>query len=213
MLFSHRFYNHKLKFAEEADKNTLFKNRIYSISEHKFEQIKKYLNEHLKKEFIVSNYALFALFVLFIEKSNEELRFYVDYKKLNAIIKRNRYFISLINEILIKIQDCKHFTRLNIIIAFNKLRMHLNNENFITFVISFEIYKYRMLLFELTNDSAIYQQYINDIFFEYFNNFYQVYLNDIFIYNKIRKNYVKCIRLIFQKLRVRINLICVICSL
>ena len=34
--------------------------------------------------------------------------------------------------------------------------MYLNNEDFIIFVISFEVYKYRMLLFELTNESIIY---------------------------------------------------------
>ena len=28
ILFSHRFYNHKLKFAENVNKNALFKNRI-----------------------------------------------------------------------------------------------------------------------------------------------------------------------------------------
>ena len=50
--------------------------------------------------------------------------------------------------------------------------MHSNNENFIIFVISFEIYKYRVLSFELTNESAIYQQYMNDILFEYLNDFY-----------------------------------------
>ena len=156
ILFSHRFYDHKLKFIEKTNKIALFKNRIYSILEHKFEQVKKYLNEHLKKEFIVSSYTSFALFVLFIEKLNEELRFCVDYKKLNAIIKRNRYFISLINEILIRIQDCKYLIRLNIIITFNKLRMHSNNENFIIFVILFKIYKYRMFSFELINDSITY---------------------------------------------------------
>ena len=145
-----------MKFVEEVNKNTLFKNRIYSISEHKFEQVKKYLNEHLKKRFIVSSYASFALFVLFVEKSNEGLRFCVDYRKLNAIIKRNRYFISLINEILIRIQDCKYLIRLNIIIVFNKLRMHSNNKDFIIFVISLKIYKYRVLSFELTNESTIY---------------------------------------------------------
>ena len=172
ILSSYRFYDHKLKFVEEANKNALFKNRIYSILKHKFEQIKKYLNEHLKKEFIVSSYASFASFVLFAEKPNEGLRFCVDYKKLNVIIKRNRYFISLINEILARIQDCKYLTRLNIIIVFNKLRMHSNNENFIIFVISLETYKYRVLSFELINESIIYQQYMNDIFFEYLNDFY-----------------------------------------
>ena len=123
------------------DKNTLFKSRIYSILNYKFEQVKKYLNKHLKKEFIVFNYASFALFVLFIEKLNKKLRFYVNYKKLNVIIKKNRYFILLIDEVLIRIQDCKYLTRLNIITIFNKLRMHLNNKKFIIFVTFFEAYK------------------------------------------------------------------------
>ena len=156
ILSSHRFYNHKLKFAEGANKNTLPKSRIYSISKHKLEQVKKYLNEHLKKKFIVSNHASFALFILFAEKSNEGLRFCVDYKKLNAIIKKNRYFISLIDKVLARIQDYKYFIRLNIITVFNKLRMHPNNKDFITFVISLKIYKYRILSFELTNESIIY---------------------------------------------------------
>ena len=37
MLFSHRFYDHKLKFVEDINKNALFKNRIYLLSNHKFE--------------------------------------------------------------------------------------------------------------------------------------------------------------------------------
>ena len=125
-----------MKFAERANKITLSKNRIYSILNHKFEQVKKYLNKYLKKKIIVSNYILVALFVLFIEKLNERLRFCVNCKKLNVIIKRNRYFISLINEILIKI---KYFTQLNIIIIFNKLRIRLDNKNFIVFIIFFSI--------------------------------------------------------------------------
>ena len=156
VLSSYRFYNHKLKFAKNVDKNALFKNRIYLLSNHKLEQIKKYLNEHLRKEFIIFNYASFTFLILFIKKSNEKLRFYVDYKKLNVIIKRNHYSILLINEVLIKIQDYKYLTRLNIIIVFNKFRIYSNNENFITFIIFFKTYKYRILSFELINDSIIY---------------------------------------------------------
>ena len=34
--------------------------------------------------------------------------------------------------------------------------MHLNNEDFIIFIIFFKTYKYRMLLFELINNFIIY---------------------------------------------------------
>ena len=73
VLFSYRFYNYKLKFAKNVNINALFKNQIYSILNHKFEQIKKYLNEHLRKEFIVFNYILFVFFMLFVEKLNKNL--------------------------------------------------------------------------------------------------------------------------------------------
>ena len=47
ILSLYRFYNFKLKFVENVNKNALFKNRIYLLLNYKFEQIKKYLNEHL----------------------------------------------------------------------------------------------------------------------------------------------------------------------
>ena len=37
VLFSYRFYNHKLKFVKDVNKNALFKSRIYLLSDHKFE--------------------------------------------------------------------------------------------------------------------------------------------------------------------------------
>ena len=51
------------------------------------------------------------------------------------------------------------------------------------------MYKYKVLPFRLINGLAIYQQYINDILFDYFNNFYTAYLNDIIIYSKNKLKY------------------------
>ncbi len=126
-------------------------------------KVKKYLNENLSKRFITSSQTLYFFLVLFALKANEDFRFCVNYQKLNVIFKRNRYSLSLINEIIDKIVSCKHLTRLNIISAFNKLQMHLDNENYITFITALEAYKYKMLSFELTNKSMPFQQYMNDV--------------------------------------------------
>ena len=200
-LSSHRECDYKLKFIDGADKAKLSRSRIYSISSPKLKQVKKYLNEHLKKGFIVPSQVSFASPILFAEKSNDDLRFCVDYRRLNQITKRNRYLISLIDEVLVKIQDYKYMTRLDIIAAFNKLRMHSDSEDFTTFITSLDAYKYRILSFELINGPANYQQYMNDILFDYLNDFYQIYLNDILIYSKIKKEHVKHVRLILQRLR------------
>ena len=111
------------------------------MSSVKLLKVKKYLNENLSKKFITSSQILYFFLVLFILKANKDLQFCVNYWKLNLIFKRNKYSLLLINEIINKIVSCKHLTRLNIISAFNKLQMHLNNENYITFITALEAYK------------------------------------------------------------------------
>jgi len=49
-------------------------------------------------------------------------------------------------------------------------------------------YKYKVLSFRLTNGPAMYQRYINNILFNYLNEFCTAYLDDILIYldNKLK---------------------------
>ncbi len=164
-------------------------------------KVKKYLNENLLKKFITSSQIFYFFSVLFAFKANEDLWFCMNYWKLNVIFKRNRYSLLLIDKIIDKIVSCKHLTRLNIISTFNKLQMHLNNENYITFITALEAYKYKMLSFKLTNESIFFQQYMNDVLWDFLNDFCQVYLNDILIYSKTRKKHKDHVKLILSQLR------------
>ena len=55
--------------------------------DYKLQKIKKYLIEHLNKEFIFSSFVFYVSFILVIEKKDDNLRFCVNYRKLNALIK------------------------------------------------------------------------------------------------------------------------------
>ncbi len=132
---------------------------------------------------------------------NNSLRFCVDYRKLNALIKRDRYSLSLIDETLARIQDSRYLIQLNIIVVFNKLRMHSSSEDLTIFIISFDFYKYYVMSFELINDSTFYQHYINDVLFDYLHQFCQIYLDDIIIYSKTLKKHKRHVRLVLHRLR------------
>ena len=168
---------------------------------NKLQKIKKYLEKNLKKEFISSSLIFYASSVLFVVKSNESLRFCVNYRKLNIVIKQNQYSISLIKETLAQVTDCKYFIKLNIIVVFNKLRIYLDNEDYIIFVTFMNVYKYHVLSFDLINESFNYQHYMNDVLFKYFSQFCQTYLDDILIYSKTKKKHVRHVWLILIKLR------------
>ena len=141
----HRFYDYKIDFV---DNSHTMRSRVYSLFYLKLMKLKKYLKKNLRKNFINFSNVLFFSSILFVIKFNEEFRFCVDYCKFNIIIKRNDYFISLIDEILIKFIKCKYITKLNIIAVFNKFRMHSKSENLITFICSLKIYKYHVLSFD-----------------------------------------------------------------
>jgi len=96
----HRSYDHKIEL--EGDEQPP-RSRLYPISGHKLQKVKEYLEENLKKEFITPSKAPFASPILFTEKKDGSLRFCVDYRKLNALTKRDRYPIPLIDEVLARI--------------------------------------------------------------------------------------------------------------
>ncbi len=196
-LSPHRSYDHKIELTNDV---TSSRCRAYRMSLYKLQKIKEYLNENLSKNFITSSKTSYFSLVLFALKINDNLRFCVDYWKLNVITKRNRYSLLLINEVIGKIVDCKHLTRLNIIFAFNKLRMHLDSENYTTFITALEAYKSKVLSFELTNDSTSFQQYMNDVLWDFLNDFCQAYLNDILIYSKTQKKHRQHVKMILDRL-------------
>ncbi len=197
-LFSHRLYDHKIELTDEK---TSSRSRLYHMSDYKLQKMKNYLIKHLNKSFISFSSISYASLILFVEKKDGSLRFCVDYKKLNALIKRDRYSLLLIDETLARIQDSKYLTWLNIIVIFNKLRMNSRSEDLTIFITSFDFYKYHVMSFELINNSTFYQHYMNDVLFDYLHQFCQIYLDDIIIYSKTLKKHKKHVRLVLHRLR------------
>ena len=196
----HRKYDHSIELIEE--KKAPIRVPLYRMSEQKLKLVKTYLEEHFNKKFIVVSSASFASSILFAKKSDGGLRFCVDFKKLNEIIKKNRYFIFLITDLMIRLFKVKFLTKIDIRHAFNRIKMTIElNENLITFRTRFESYKYLVFFFGLINEPATFQNFINDTLMNYFDKFVVAYLNDILIYSDNIKKHRGHVRKILQKFR------------
>lgn len=194
----HRASDHKIELLGDARPP---QSRAYKMSEYKLAKVKAYLDENLAKGYITPSKASYSSPVLFALKTNGDLRFCVDYRKLNALTKRNRYPLPLIEEVIGKLRGCKHLTRLDIIAAFNKIRMDPESEDLTTFTTGMGQYKYRVLPFGLTNGPSTFQQYINDVLWEHLEDFCQAYLDDILIYSRTGSEHRKHVRWVLEQLR------------
>ena len=62
--------------------------------------VKKYLNEYLEKNIICFSFSSAAALIFLTRKSDDDLKFYMNYQALNAIIIKNCYFIFFIEKTL-----------------------------------------------------------------------------------------------------------------
>ena len=90
---------------------------------------------------------------------------------------------------MIRLIKIKIFIKLNIRQIFYQIKIKKSIKNLIIFRIRYDLYKYKILFFDLYNGSVSFQRYINNILFDYLNNFCIIYVNNIFIYSENLKDY------------------------
>ncbi len=198
MLPPHHSYDHKIILEAE---NNLGYSPLYKITAKELETTKQYLVDNLNKGFIAPSQSLFTAPVLFVKKANGSLRFYINYRKLNQITRKDRYPLPLINETLARISKAKIFTKLDIRQAFHRIRIDPDSEELTTFRTRYGSYKCKVLPFGLTNGPATYQRYINNVLFDYLDDFCTAYLNNILIYSDSELKHTEHVRKVLQRLR------------
>jgi len=70
-----------------------------------------------------------------------------------------------------------------------------------TFTTKFGNYKSNILPFGLYNRPAYFQRYINTEFIDMLDRFIAIYINDILIYSNTKKEHIKHVKRVLQRLR------------
>src|SRR5258705_4908359 len=118
---------HDIKIELEYGKSPPF-GPIYMLTNKEKVVLQAYLSENLAKGFIQLSTSSAASPILFVKKGNGSLWLCVDYRGLNAIPRRNRYHLPLVNDLLEAVQGCKSFSKINLKSAFNLLRVASGDE-------------------------------------------------------------------------------------
>jgi len=90
--------------------------------------LEKYVKENMNKNIIRPSSSQVSSPVLFVKKPGGGLRFCVSHRGLHAIIVKNRCSLPLISETWQRMCKAKIFSELDIIAAFDKIRMAKGKE-------------------------------------------------------------------------------------
>jgi transposase InsO family protein/predicted aspartyl protease len=195
----HRDYDHKIELESPLPSSY---SPLYRQSTTELQVLKQYILENLDRGFIEpAGQVPFASPVLFVKKPDGSLRLCVDYRKLNALTRKDAYPIPRIDELLARVSKAKVFTKLDVQKAFNRVRMAPDSEEYTAFRTRYGTYKSKVLPFGLCNGPATYQRYMNDVLMEYLDEFCLAYLDDILIYSENLEEHEEHVKKVLTRLR------------
>ena len=101
---------------------------IYNLNKMKLETLRGYIGSNVVNDFIRSFISPARLSILFVRKSGGGLGLCVDYLGLNIITIKNRYSLSLVEELINRLTMVKGYTQLNLTAAYYRLRIKKDDE-------------------------------------------------------------------------------------
>ncbi|MBW0466345.1 hypothetical protein O181_006060 [Austropuccinia psidii MF-1] len=96
---------------------------IYSLSNQESETLWAYISENVEKGFIRPTSTSTGAHVLFVKKKDGGLCLCVDYHKLNADTRKNRYPVPPMNQLLTISNGSTIFSKIDLCGAYNLLRI------------------------------------------------------------------------------------------
>ncbi|MBW0582207.1 hypothetical protein O181_121922, partial [Austropuccinia psidii MF-1] len=160
-----------------------------------------YISENLEKGFIRPSSSSTGAPVLFVKNKDGGLRLCVDYRKLNAVTRKNKYPVPPMNQILTVFNGSSIFSKISFHGAYKLLRIKEGDEHLTCFRTKYGSYEYLVMPFGLTNAPASFQNLVNDIFYDLLDIYLVVYLDDIVVFSKSEEEHVTHLSTVLSRIR------------
>ena len=176
----HREYDCPINLIPGAK---LPKARLYNLSQPERVAMRTYISESLDKGHIRPSKSPVAAGFFFVKKKDGSLRPCLDFRELNRITIRDPYPLPLIPDLFNQIVGAKVFSKLDLRGAYNLVRVREGDEWKTAFNTPNGHFENLVMPFGLMNAPAVFQHFVNSIFYHLMGKFVLVYLDDILIFS------------------------------
>ena len=95
----------------------------------------------------------------------------VDYRALNKATIKNKYPVTLVQDLMDRLSKVCWFTKLDLRVGYWQVRIAEGDEPKTTYVTRYGSYKFLVMRFRLTNAPATFCNLMNNVLFDYLDDF------------------------------------------
>jgi hypothetical protein len=175
--------------------------KVYPMTLTEQMEMDAFLEEALATGHIRQSKSPLGAPVFFIKKKDGKLCFVQDYWALNAITRKNRYPLPLIDNRIHRLKDARYFTKLDIHWGYNNVHICEGDEWKATSRTNRGLFEPLVMYFGLTNSPATFQTMMNEIFQDLITEgIVSVYLDDILIFTNSMEEHRRITCLVLDRM-------------
>ena len=175
----HRSYDLNIQLIPDAKLSTA---KLYPISQEHKQAMLQQLDKELKAGRIVPSNSFYGSPTFMVPKSNNRFRMVVDYRNLNSVTIPDVYPLPLINSLMEDLATGKFFTLVDIIGAYQGLRMAEGAEKLTAFRTPYGMFESKVVRDGLKNAPAGYQHWLNEVLRPLLGKGVLLYIDDIIMW-------------------------------
>ena len=174
--------------------------RFRRMSPQQREEVRKLLSDMLARNISPSK-SPWASPVVLVKKKNGASRFCVDYRQVNAVMRKDAFPLPRVDDTLDILAGSRLFSTLDLISGYWQVEVKPEDREKTAFVTSEGLYEFNVLPFGMCNGPATFQRLMNILLAGIQWHSCLVYLDDIIVFGRSFTEHIQNLAEVFQRLR------------
>ena len=171
------------------------------IPPSQFEDVRQHIQELADKGVIRPSSSPYASPIVIVRKKDGSIRLCVDYRKLNAITRRDAFPLRRIDETLDAIGGASFFSTLDLASGYHQVAMYEDDHEKTAFTPPFGLWEFTRMPFGLFGAPATFQRLMQSSMNDLVLRILLVYLDDVLVFSRDFKEHLRRLKTVFTHLR------------
>lgn len=190
-----------VKHKIETDGSQPIKQRYYNVSPYLQKIINEEIDDMLKLGVVEPSNSAWSSPVVMVKKASGDYRFCVDFRKVNAVTRKDAYPLPYVNSILDRLRGARYLSSIDVKSAYWQIELEDGSKDKTAFTVPGRgLYQFKRMPFGLHNSAATWQRFVEKVLGAELETSVFVYLDDIIVISPDFETHMNILGRVLEKL-------------